>query len=298
MKNTKIRTAAAGILAAVFFLGVLIFGPSMEGSDHADTPSLTAIPRHDARITDLYAFIEGDDLVVALCVDPTVPPQASSYAFLPDVMYEINIDNSSVVSYDDSEANSRYGGTVEEPNKIRADIAFRITFEGGVPRLRTRGLRGSADQPELFAGLRDDPFIRTPRTGRNVAAMVVRIPLSDVLGERPELLIWAYSRVPELDKPQADHAGMALRSMFPENMPMNEMNPRHHAQRMGKAPDVVILNTQLPVGFPNGRLLTDDVVDLVGDIRLFPSEAPDFPVVNDVPFLTDFPYLAPPHPAP
>ncbi len=298
MKSQNIRIAAAGIMAAAFVLGVFIAGSRMEGSDHADTPNLIAIPRHDARITDLYAFIDGDDLALILCVDPTIPSSVTEYHFQPDVIYEINIDNTSPIDYGDAENNAKYGGTIVKPGGISTDIAFRITFEGGEPRLRTRGLRKGAAEPELFTGLRDDPFIRTPRIGRNVAAMVLRVPLDDVLGGKPDLLVWAFSRVPELDKPQADHAGMALRSMFGENMPMNEMHPRHHFKRMGTAPDVVILNTDLTVGFPNGRLLTDDVVDLVGDIRLLPSEAPEFPTVNDVPFLTEFPYLAPPHPAP
>jgi predicted Rdx family selenoprotein len=86
---------------------------------------------------------------------------------------------------------------------------------------------------------------------------------------------------------------MALRSMFGENMPMNEMHPRFHLKKMGKAPDVIIYNTDEAAGFPNGRLLTDDVVDLVGDMRVLGNDDP-FPATNDVPFLADFPYLAPP----
>lgn len=297
MRNRTFKFAAAGTLAAAFLLGALVITDPGSGSDHADTPNLTAISRHDVRITDLYAFIDVDSLVVALCVDPTIPPTATEYQFQSDAMYEINIDNSATVGYDDPEANGLYGGTVLDPDKINADVAFRFTFEGGTPRLRVRGVKNGEAVVEYFTGLRDDPFIRGPREGRNVAAIVVKVPLEAVMGTRPELLIWAYSRVPEFDKAQADHGGMALRSMFPENMPMNEMHPRHHAKRTGSAPDVIILNTLAEVGFPNGRALEDDVVDLVGDQRVLGNDFP-FPTVNDIPFLSEFPYLSAPHPAP
>lgn len=297
MKKLTFNLAAGAFLAAAFFCALYFVTGVSEGSDHADTPSLTAIPRHDARITDLYAFIDEGHLVVALCVDPTIPNSVTQYAFQTDAIFEINIDSSSTISYDDPAAVGRYGGTVLDPGKIKADIAFRFTFEKGTPRLRVRGIKNGEAVTEFFAGLRDDPFIRGPREGRNVAALVIKVPLEQVLGSKPDLLVWAYSRVPEMDKPEADHGGMALRSMFPENMPMNEMQPRHHAKRMGSPPDVIILNTFLPVGFPNGRLLEDDVVDLVGDMRVLGNDHP-FPTVNDLPFLVEFPYLSPPHPAP
>ncbi len=292
-RSTKILAITSSLAAAVLFTFIFT-GYTILGSDHSDTPNLIAIPRHDARITDLYSFRDGDDLVLALCVDPTVMPGVSNYAFQPDVAYEINIDNKSAVNYDDPEANLVRGGTVTEPGKINANIAFRVTFENGFPRLKVRGIKQGAQLAQLFTGLRDDPFIRGPRIGKNVAAIVIKIPMSEVVGGQPELLIWAYSRVPEMDKPQADLGGMALRSQFPENDALNEMDPRHHFRRFGMAPDVIIYNTSLPAGCPNGRLLEDDVVDLVGDMRVLDTDAP-FPAANDVPFLAGFPYLSPPH---
>lgn len=290
--STRIFAAALSFTAAVLFTSFLS-GYLTFGSDHSDTPNLIAIPRHDARITDLYAFRDNDDLVLALCVDPTVPPGVSKYNFLPDVVYEISIDNRSAVDYDDPGANEARGGTVTRPGKINANIAFRVTFKKGEPRLRVRGIKRGNEIVEVFAGLRDDPFIRGPRIGRNVAAIVIRVPMSEVVAHQPEILIWATSHVPEIDKPQADLGGMALRSQFPENMAMNEMHPRHHKRRLGLAPDVIIYNTLFPPAFPNGRALEDDVVDLVGDMRVLSDDDP-FPAVNDVPFLTEFPYLAVP----
>ncbi len=51
----------------------------------------------------------------------------------------------------------------------------------------------------------------------------------------------------------------------------------------------MIYDVSRPAVFPNGRELTDDVVDLVGDPRVLIDNYP-FPTENDVPFLTSFPY--------
>jgi hypothetical protein len=76
----------------------------------------------------------------------------------------------------------------------------------------------------------------------------------------------------------------------------NETSPHKYSRKLGIRPDVVIFDTSRPAGFPNGRLLTDDVVDIVATFgqNLLGTDSP-FPSTNDVPFLTTFPYLAPPH---
>jgi hypothetical protein len=129
-----------------------------------------------------------------------------------------------------------------------------------------------------------------------VGSIVIEVPLSTILAGQSTLLIWATSKVEEFDGPFQDLAGRSLRSMFPEQQMMNGWHPRLQQQQTGLPPDVMIYNTALPAAFPNGRALTDDVVDLVGDLRVLSDDAP-FPSTNDVPFLSTFPYLAPPHPA-
>ena len=61
-------------------------------------------------------------------------------------------------------------------------------------------------------------------------------------------------------------------------------------------PDVVTIDFSKPVDFPNvnGRKLTDDVIDIALALVLNRSVG-DAVDGNDVPFLTTFPYLAPPH---
>ena len=72
-------------------------------------------------------------------------------------------------------------------------------------------------------------------------------------------------------------------------------------------PDTIKLNLNAPNGFPNGRTLTDPVIDItLAAIFLDLSKngpgtlagLPLGPAANDVPFRTTFPYLAPPQGTP
>jgi hypothetical protein len=290
MRSTSTGFAFASCMALGFGAAV----PAL-ASDHDDTPLLKAVGRHDGRITDLYAFTRGDRLVLILCTNPAIPADVTQYVFPSDLTLRIAIDNHSEVRYDDPTAVATYGGTVVRPDKISEDVLFEVTFERGTPRLATHGLPGSThSEIRFFTGLRDDPFIRGPRIGKNVAAVVIDLPLDAVLGSTPSLLVWASSKVPEIHGPMADLGGRALRSQFAENLALNDLPPRLHQSQLGVPPDVIIYDTSRAALFPNGRELFDDVVDMVGDPRILTTDAP-FPSTNDVPFLSDFPYLPEPH---
>ncbi len=71
-------------------------------------------------------------------------------------------------------------------------------------------------------------------------------------------------------------------------------------------PDTLTVNTSAAAGFPNGRLLSDPVIDVTLAVILLDldagtqspttiAELPLNPPANDVDFLDAFPYLAPPH---
>lgn len=73
-------------------------------------------------------------------------------------------------------------------------------------------------------------------------------------------------------------------------------------------PDIIRYNPDLPTSYPNGRNLTDQVVDLTIAAAMLDLSAPGQtlrtlanlplnPRGNDVPFKAAFPYLAAPHPA-
>ena len=284
----------------VLFLVVLAtVTPPLAAADHGDTPLLKEIGRHDARVTDLYTFLRGGRIVFVVCLDPTIPPAATEYHFASDLTVRIFVDRDSEVRFDDMADLGTFGGSIVDPRHITEDLSFRIRFDDdGNPTLHANGIGPLADlDVSFFAGLRDDPFIRAPREGRNIAALVLDLPLFEVLGDQSTLLVWGTSKIEGVAGSSQDLFGRALRSQFPENDLMNVMRPRDHATRLGLVPDVLILDTSRPVLFPNGRELDDDVVDLVGDARVLNSDAP-FPMANDLPFLNVFPYLSPPHPAP
>jgi len=269
-------------------------------SDHDDTPLLKTIQRHDARITDLFVFLRGQNLVLAVCLDPMIPPTVTHYVFSSDLTVTINVDNKRHVRFDDPADLAEYGGTIVEPEKIHPNVVFEVTFDAnGQAQLNILGLRPRVlSRAQFYAGLMDDPFIRGPRMGRNVATIVIELPYEAVTdGHLRPLLVWATSYVDDVLGNSQEHGGRALRSQFVENDPLNTTTPAEHAMKLGVVPDVVIVNPAAPIAFPNGRELTDDVVDLAPDPRVMGNDAP-FPTANDQPFLTVFPYLAPPHPAP
>lgn len=270
-------------------------GGSTLASDHDDTDLLKAMPRHEARITDLFAFTRGDNLVLILCTNPTIPKTASAYRQPSDLTVRFFIDSRSKVSFDDPVATAVYGGSIKHPGKIAAEHTLEVTFDAaGTPSLRGNVGRPHLDATRLFAGLRDDPFIRGPRLERNVAALVIETPLKAFTEHRATLVIWAATTIPSPGGSVGDLGGRSLRSQFAENMALNDMPPADHYKLLGVVPDVVIYDTSRPAAFPNGRALEDDVVDLVGDARILATDAP-FPSVNDRAFQSGFPYLAEPH---
>lgn len=64
-------------------------------------------------------------------------------------------------------------------------------------------------------------------------------------------------------------------------------------------PDTLKLNLAQTSGFPNGRRLQDDVIDTyIFFVTNQSAQTGDGVDANDKAFLSDFPFLAPPHPAP
>lgn len=280
------------LLLCVLALFADFRGVVVSAADHGDVPFLREIGRSDAQLAGLFAFSRDDKLVIILTSDPAIPSEVTEYIFPTDVKFRICIDNDSEVVFDDPFDLEKFGGTVVQPKKINPDIVFKISFkDDNRPRLKSNR-RKFLEHAKLFTGLRDDPFIRKPREGRNIAAMVLEIPLEDVLAKQSTLLVWAEAKLKGIKGKMQDLAGQALRSQLPENALMNELRPKKHSKKLGLAPDVVIYDTSIEAAFPNGRELTDDVVDLVG--VMLPGEDPS-PTTNDVPFLEEFPYLAPPH---
>lgn len=292
-------------------LGCVTFGSVLYAADHGDTPQLIQMGRHDARLTDLHAWRQGSDFVMSLCSNPAIPATVTSYRFPEDLTLRMHIDNSSTVDFTQSTADAP--GRIVNPEHVAANITLEFSAdENGNPVMHTEGLSGAAaGHIRVFSGLRDDPFINgdatnvTPkpsnRVGRNSACIVVQMPVADIKGSAgASVLTWGTSKVADINGPISEHAGRALKSQVNAFMSLNTLRPRAHFTELGLQPDVMIHNLNAPSGYPNGRLLTDDVIDLVQDTKGMPGNPFNNPdaqgaTQNDVPFLADFPYLAPPH---
>jgi hypothetical protein len=289
----------ARLLRTVAAVALLAQAPWVaRASDHGDTDALIAAGRHDARIADFYVFTRGDNLVLAMTLVGDMPEPTAAFRFRSDVVYRFNIDRDTAVRFDNSEQVRLYGGTVSDPASIKEDVVIEVRFsaDGTGEAVNVLGLGSGADRSvALFAGLRDEPFIRSTVMGKNIAAIVVELPLRRVVGDaaQPVLLAWATTDVAGVPGDQDDLGARAYRSMLADGQGLNSVHPSEHAARFNVPPDVVIFDTARRVSFPNGRDLEDDVVDLLGR----PDGHP-FPSANDLPFLDAFPYLPAPHPRP
>lgn len=300
LRPTSARKGHA--IRPVAILCLILLASVALASDHSDSPIGPLGARVDANLSDLHVFSKDRNLVLSMCSNTAIPPSATSYIFPSDVTFVFHLDATSAVSPDDPDG---YGGTILDPDHIREDVTFRIRFRPDGSAGLKKFTHGAAPKdPQIvsfFAGLRDDPFIRAPRAGRNSACIVLEVPLSSVLREQSTILVWATSKVDDFDGPFQDLVGEPLRAMFPEQAPLNSMPMSQQMRKMNVVPAPIIFDTSKPAAFPNGRALTDDVVDLMcslaGECRVRNSENPS-PTENDVPFLDTFPYLAPPHSPP
>ncbi|WP_182864692.1 hypothetical protein [Stieleria mannarensis] len=200
------------------------------------------------------------------------------------------------------EAFARYGGKISHPEEIKEDIVieFRLNNDGklqpGYPRFAQP--QGLDVQLVSEAAVHDDPFIFPAFFGTNIVAMQARVPLSVFPDDRTDFLIWATSH--KGSGPPIDHVGRSLRTQNPRFELLNTLHPSRHVaaitnehehpslmrdiflrlnfgslfayRRWDFVPDVMCYSTQYPVGFPNGRLLTDDVAAILaqhGDTLLY-----------------------------
>jgi hypothetical protein len=275
----------------------------------------------------LFAFQRDDQFVVILGVRRALT-QPAPFELEP-YTYKIHMDLSSAVSFDSQEDLARYGGTVVKPETIRPDVTIEIRLDNEAT-LREKSFRGltGVDGIRLWTGVRDDPFIFPRFFGTNIVAIVLSIPISSFPEGQEDWLIWANSH---REGKQIDHVGRSNRTMLPRLDFLNTLPPNEHVAALNGrhddpgliqdvarneimplfalrqydfAPDVMIFTTRFPAGFPNGRLLTDDVAKLTceqGDCLLWElsfadSETWPRQTTNDKPFLDEFPYLAEPWP--
>ena len=147
-------------------------------ADHGEAPLAQANPAAD--INDLYAFVNGKNLVMAMTVNPFLTPGTAP--FDPFVTYSFFIDS-------DGDAKQDYRLSV---NVIKGKIVLRGNLRRHVKK--------------KFAGVRDDPFFfdldllsggplgEDTFAGANVAAIVVEVPLSKITPDGPNIGVFAVTQ--------------------------------------------------------------------------------------------------------
>ena len=289
---------------------------------------------------------------VVLCVRRALTRSGS--LMLDPYTYTINMDLRSTVTFDNDEQLKRYGGTVTRPDQISPSVTITLRLTSAptsTPEFKVdfrerpsfTGLRGDLADPnriKVAAGIFDDPFIFPTFFGTNVVGMVLSIPLDAFPDNQQNWLLWASS---SRDGKQVDHVGRSLRTQNPRFDLLNTVPPNQHVavisaesnrpslmrdvflrigfqqvyayRKWDFVPDVMIYSKRAPVGFPNGRMLTDDVAELLavyGDTLLkeisYITGGWPRATTNDMDFLSKdpshqevpenliFPYLAKPWP--
>jgi len=250
----------------------------------------------DGHIGDYYIFKRGNNLVLVSTITATLPSDLSLFRFRDDIIYRFLIDRNPNVSYSDADAVRRYGGTVIDPGTIMEDIVLSVKFNPGssASQLSVKGLKtGSINEISVYAGVFDDPFIRGGLEGKDIAAIIIELPLDLVISgkDKPVILSWATTNNTGKKEEMHDLCGHPYRSQRMKEL--NILHPRDHRDVMKVPPDVYIYNTANNAVFPNGRELNDDVIDILGPGVIVDN--PPFPSENDVKFSDNFPYLGKAH---
>lgn len=228
------------------------------------------------------------------------------------------------------EARLRYGGTIQQPEDISETVTIELRLNNdaklnGAPNYV--GLKNTGEI-QCEAGVFDDPFIFPAFFGTNVVGMVLKIPITCFDEGKRDWIVWATSHK---GRRQVDHVGRSLRTQNPRFDFLNTLPPSKHVATIKQehehpsllrdialrfnmqsifayrkwdfVPDVMIYTNRYRVGFPNGRLPTDDVAALLakyGDTLLLElsHHTGGWPrrTTNDKEFGDVFPFLAKPWP--
>jgi hypothetical protein len=331
----RTRRFAGWLFLPILFAGLFALVPgAMRASDHADPGAVT---EPEANITDLFFFPKGDQMIVIFDVRRALT-NPKPYNLVP-YDYVIHMDLTTPVSLDDPGNRARYGGTVANPEKIHDDVTITLHLNNDTT-LKDKSFKGlkNTEAIKIYTGVRDDPFIFPRFFKRNIIAMVLSIPMSSFPDGQKDFILWGTTH---RDGTQLDHVGRSSRTQQGRFDALNTLPPSQHVTELMKlmktwddrfkffngfneklpknlaaliqlqlqmrkydlVPDVMIYSNRNPVGFPNGRLLTDDVgaqTCATGDCVLQELSFIEggFPraTKNDKDFLDDFPYLAEPWP--
>ena len=317
-------------LAIAGVAGLATLAPS--AADHRDGPIIIGSSWSLQDINDLYVFAAPQtpgDTVLIMTTNPMAgvmgPP-----TFLANAKYEMLIDID-----DDDQADLTFLVTFSQQARIGeqrftvTNAAATVRAQGLVGQ--TAPIAGGG---RILAGVFDDPFffdrIAAQQSmsfcrdegaidffrGLNVNAIVLQVP-HGMLGSRRigvwSRIVWNGGQVDRVAQPSLNALLIppSRRDAFNRREPdaddefrsdvIGSLVALGNTQAMASSiadallPDLVRFDPEIPGGFPNGRRLTDDVIDL--DLAQWTNGRVTTDCVSsDSAFSTTFPYLAPANP--
>ncbi len=331
-----------GLLPLILLPVLFLLGPSaLRASDHADPAAVTE-PEANITDLFFFPKGDQMILIFNVRRALTNPKPYNfmpyDYEIHMDLTTPVSVDDPK-----GQEGNrARYGGTVLNPEKIHDDVLITLHLNDDTT-LKDKSFKGAiglknTDAIKIYTGVRDDPFIFPRFFKKNIVAMVLSIPMSSFPDGQRDFILWG--TIHKGDK-QLDHVGRSSRTQQARFDSLNFLPPSEHVAQLMKlmkkrddqykfffgineyipkniaaliqlqfqmrkydlVPDVMIYSNRNQVGFPNGRLLTDDVgaqTCATGDCVLqelsFIEGGWPRATKNDKDFLDDFPYLAEPWP--
>ena len=321
------RSTAYWLSAAL--LAMTISTPHSYAADHLDAPLLEDNGHLD--INDLYAFqapMNPDHTVLIMTVNPFAGVVSGTEFGTAHVEYEFMIDNNG-----DAVADVEYGARFfTDPGGgqnilVTRDDASLVFGNASTPLALTGGGQvqaGVFDDPFFFdlAGFNDGLSFTGDDTlaGANVSAIVLEVPSADLGG--PDIGVWArtlseHHQVDRMGRPAINTVLIPTdrKDEFNQGQPADDpaafgddvraailglSGDAMHADTLTGIllPDILTFNTQSTDGFLNGRKLADDVIDAELDLLTLGGVTGDGVDANDLPFSTEFPYLAAAHVVP
>ncbi|MFN3193192.1 MAG: DUF4331 family protein [Aureliella sp.] len=299
---------------------------SAYAADHLDSPSVQSDGSTD--INDLYAFqspSKPSNVVFIMTVNPLAGVQNGT-AFNSRAVYEFSIDLNG-----DAAPDAAYRFYFARPRRgqqrfIVVDVNGRpggVASTGRMNRLRGGGwvTAGVFDDPFFFdlAGFQNGfNFTGTDFfAGANVSAIVLEVPRSSFPTSQISVNARTIVRGRQVDrmgrpaintvlipsgKKDLFNRSLAARDAqnFSADVKATLVGLGNSSERAATLtgillPDVLTFDTSSSSGFLNGRRLPDDVIDAELNLLTEGAVTGDGVPMNDVPFLSTFPYLAPAH---
>lgn len=328
---TRPRLAFVGLLVGSV-LAAAVSHPPARAADHGDAPFVTLLDgRRD--INDLYVFqspTTPSNTVLIMTVSPAAG-LLNPTVFAPKADYRFLVDNNSN-SVEDIVFTVRFAGQ-RAPQRMQVTgrgPGLRLSARGAVGQQLSLAGGGTVQ-----AGLFDDPFFfdviafrkglafTDPGVdffrGLNTLAIVLEVPTSILQVQSNAFAVWVTTgfQARQLDRMGRPAINTVLipaakKDLFNRSRPRNDrqlfrQDAVNSIMSLGRTqqdaegladfllPDVMTYDPAAPQGFPNGRRLPDDVIDIELQLLTGSSGATDGVDANDRTFLQNFPYLASPN---